>query len=47
LPLVSDPKIPFYLFTQANAKDAGTPPQLSKGYGNAYEKGFSDLWQLK
>ena len=37
--LVSDPKIPFYIFTAANAKDAGTPPQLSKGYGNAYEKG--------
>jgi ribose transport system substrate-binding protein len=47
LPLVADPKIPFYIFTSANAKDAGTPPQLSKGYGNAYEKGFHDLWQLK
>jgi ribose transport system substrate-binding protein len=47
LPLVSDPKIPFYLFTKENAKDAGTPPQLSQGYGNAYEQGFRDLWQLK
>jgi ribose transport system substrate-binding protein len=47
LPPVKDPKIPFYIFTQENAKDAGTPPQLSRGYGNAYEKGFNDLWQLK
>jgi ribose transport system substrate-binding protein len=46
LPLVSDPKIPFYIFTKDNAKEAGTPPQLSQGYGNAYVKGFSDLWKL-
>ncbi|MDQ0393985.1 sugar ABC transporter substrate-binding protein [Labrys monachus] len=47
LPLVSDPKIPFLMFTKDNAKDAGTPPQLSQGYGDAYVKGFHDLWQLK
>jgi ribose transport system substrate-binding protein len=47
LPLVSDPKIPFYMFTKDNAKDAGTPPQLSQGYGDAYVQGFHDLWQLK
>jgi len=47
LPLVSDPKIPFLMFTAQNAKDAGTPPQLSQGYGDAYIKGFHDLWQLK
>ena len=36
-----DLKISFLkILTQANAKDAGTSPQLSKGYGNAYEKGF-------
>ena len=29
----------FYIFTSANAKDAGAPPQLSKGYGDAYVKG--------
>ncbi len=46
LPLVSDPKIPFYIFTHDNAKDAGTPPQLSQGYGDAYVKGFADLWKL-
>ncbi|WP_413736467.1 sugar ABC transporter substrate-binding protein [Sodalis sp. RH21] len=46
LPPVADPKIPFYLFTKDNAKDAGTPPQLSKGYGDAYLAGFHQLWQL-
>ena len=47
LPVPNDPKIPFYLFTAANAKDAGTPPQLSQGYGDAYVKGYADLWKLK
>ncbi len=46
LPLISDPKIPFYIFTKENAKDAGTPPQLSQGYGDAYVKGYADLWKL-
>jgi ribose transport system substrate-binding protein len=46
LPLVPDPKIPFYIFTKDNAKDAGTPPQLSQGYGDAYVKGYADLWRL-
>ena len=46
LPLSTDPKIPFYIFTSANAKEAGTPPQLSQGYGNAYVQGFADLWKL-
>jgi ribose transport system substrate-binding protein len=46
LPLISDPKIPFYIFDKDNAKDAGTPPQLSQGYGDAYVKGYADLWQL-
>jgi len=47
LPLVTDPKIPFYIFTEANAKDAGTPPQLSQGYGDAYVAGFQKLWTMK
>ncbi|WP_128179048.1 sugar ABC transporter substrate-binding protein [[Pantoea] beijingensis] len=46
LPTVADAKIPFYLFTKDNAKDAGTPPQLSQGYGDAYLAGFHQLWQL-
>ncbi len=46
LPLVSDPKIPFRIFDKTDAKDAGTPPQMSQGYGDAYVKGYADLWKL-
>lgn len=42
-----NPRIPFYIFTAANAKDAGTPPELSRGYGDAYIDGYAKLWQLK
>lgn len=44
---VKDPKIPFYLFTKENAKDAGTPPQPSMGYGTAYVDGYLELWGVK
>jgi len=47
LPPVENPKIPFYIFDQHNAKDAGTPPELSKGYGDAYIDGYAKLWMLK
>jgi ribose transport system substrate-binding protein len=46
LPLVPNPEIPFYIFSKANAKDAGTPPKLSQGYGDAYIAGFDTLWKL-
>ena len=47
LPEVHDPKIPFYIFDSHNADDAGKPPQLSKGYGDAYIDGYEKLWKLK
>jgi ribose transport system substrate-binding protein len=47
LPPVRDPKIPFYIFDKNNAKDAGTPPQLSQGYGDAYVKGYRKLWGMQ
>jgi len=47
LAVPKDPKIPFYVFDSSNAKDAGTPPGLSKGYGDAYVAGFEKLWMLK
>jgi ribose transport system substrate-binding protein len=47
LPKVHDEHIPMYIFDRHNAADAGTPPQLSKGYGNAYVEGYDKLWQLK
>ena len=42
-----NPRIPFYIFDAANAKDAGTPPELSRGYGDAYIDGYAKLWELK
>jgi ribose transport system substrate-binding protein len=47
LPEIANPNIPFYIFDSHNATDAGTPPQLSQGYGNAYVEGYDKLWQLK
>jgi ribose transport system substrate-binding protein len=44
---VANPHIPFYIFDEHNAMDAGTPPQLSQGYGDAYVDGYTKLWQLK
>ena len=47
LPQAKDPKIPFYIFDKANADDAGHPPALSKGYGDAYIEGYAKTWMLK
>jgi ribose transport system substrate-binding protein len=44
---VEDPFIPFYLFDASNAKEAGTPPEVSKGYGDAYVEGYEKQWMLK
>lgn len=44
---VKDPKIPFYIFDTANAANAGKPPQLSTGYGNAYQAGYAKQWKLE
>jgi ribose transport system substrate-binding protein len=37
---------PVRVFDSTNATDAGTPPSLTKGYGDAYEGGFNRLWGL-
>ena len=44
--LIHDPKIPLYIFDASNAKDAGTPPGLSQGYGDAYVAGYEKQWML-
>ena len=44
---VKDPKIPFLIFDAANAASAGTPPQASTGYGDAYVAGYKALWKLQ
>ncbi len=39
--------VPFYLFTEANAKDAGTPADYDRGYGDTHVVGFRKLWGLE
>lgn len=38
--------VPFYIFDESNAADAGTPAQFDTGYGDAYITGFRELWGL-
>jgi ribose transport system substrate-binding protein len=47
LPEVKDPKIPLLIFDKDNAASAGTPPEASTGYGDAYISGFRKLWKLQ
>ncbi|RWD73879.1 MAG: sugar ABC transporter substrate-binding protein [Mesorhizobium sp.] len=47
LPAVKDPKVPLYIFDASNASTAGTPPQISTGYGDAYVAGYRKLWGLE
>jgi ribose transport system substrate-binding protein len=44
LPAVKDEKIPLYIFDKSNAKDAGSPPVFTSGYGNGYNNGYEKLW---
>jgi ribose transport system substrate-binding protein len=39
-------KAPLLVFTKDNVASAGTPPDPAKGYGDAYETGFDELWGL-
>lgn len=39
--------VPFYLFTEANAKDAGTPADYDRGYGDMHVGGYRKLWGLE
>jgi ribose transport system substrate-binding protein len=47
LEVPADPKIPLMIFDASNAETAGVPPEASKGYGDAYEAGFRELWMLE
>jgi ribose transport system substrate-binding protein len=40
-------KAPLLVFTKDNVSGAGTPPDPAKGYGDAYEAGFDQLWGLE
>jgi ribose transport system substrate-binding protein len=44
---LKDPKVPFYVFDASNAADAGNPPALSTGYGDAYKTGYAKLWGME
>jgi ribose transport system substrate-binding protein len=46
LPLQFDEHTPLRVFTKANVAQAGTPPQLSTGYGTAYQIGYKKLWGI-
>ncbi|MFD1237904.1 sugar ABC transporter substrate-binding protein [Pseudonocardia benzenivorans] len=37
---------PVRVFDSTNAKDAGDPPALTQGYGDAYVAGYEKLWGL-
>jgi ribose transport system substrate-binding protein len=39
-----DVKTPLRVFTEDNVDEAGTPPEASKGYGDAYVTGYDALW---
>ncbi|WP_166442170.1 sugar ABC transporter substrate-binding protein [Nakamurella flava] len=39
-----DVKTPLRIFTPDNVGEAGTPPQATLGYGDAYSSGYDALW---
>lgn len=43
---VADEKVPVRVFTSDNVSEAGDPPAINTGYGNAYEAGYEALWGL-
>jgi ribose transport system substrate-binding protein len=47
LPTPKALNVPFYIFDKSNVAQAGTPASYDKGYGDAYVKGFRQLWKLE
>ena len=47
LPEPKELNVPFFIFDKNNAKDAGTPAELDKGYGNVHVAAFRKLWGLE
>ena len=39
--------VPFYLFDSSNAKNAGTPADYDRGYGDQHVAGYDKLWMVK
>ena len=44
---VTTENTPARVFTADNVDDAGTPPELGEGYGDAYIAGYEQLWGLR
>src|SRR5579884_406020 len=44
LPKTFDEHTALRVFTKQNVSEAGNPPQVSTGYGDAYVKGYKALW---
>jgi ribose transport system substrate-binding protein len=44
VPKVIDEHTALRVFTRENVKEAGTPPKISTGYGDAYVAGYKKLW---
>ncbi len=42
---VADEHSPIRVFTKDNVADAGTPPTVTGGYGDAYIAGYQQLWR--
>ena len=40
-------KVPFYIFDEKNAADAGTPADYDRGYGDLHISGYRKLWGLE
>ncbi len=39
--------VPYHIFDQDNAKEAGTPAEYDRGYGDVHVAGFNKLWGLQ
>lgn len=39
--------VPYHIFDATNAKDAGTPAEYDRGYGDVHVAGFRKLWGLE
>lgn len=47
LPTYSELYVPFYIFDKSNAKNAGTPADYDRGYGDKHVAGYQTLWEMK
>jgi ribose transport system substrate-binding protein len=47
LPKTFDEHTALRVFTKDNVSEAGIPPRLSTGYGEAYLTGYKKLWGIE